>query len=243
MQFLERLVTFLAVVTVLVVVSLVTFFSIYPLKSGIPDEAIKTQEATIRWLENGGRVTSPNSAPKMVDLSAFENRRRQARRSSGKPVQAPKAAEVAQQTKSKSFDNYVSTAGRDIPKDEQVPGIPWVRYQPGVRYVRARSVPSLLHRQLQSFQEAYKAGKGAAGKFEDTKFGPAYRITWVQPKSHLADMAGIQSGDKILSVNGRKIGNSFTAAKQLYEELKNESRLAVKVLRNGKPTVLSFQVK
>jgi hypothetical protein len=241
MGILEKIVTFLSVLTVIAVGVCVTFFTFVPKKSGMPDEVIISQLALNEWLDRERNPTKKRN--QFVDAIQINKMVRSNQQKSGKA--APKRLsqkEIAAKTRSAKFDNYFESTGQSIPKSEAVPAIPWVRIQEGVRYVKPKKVPAILYDKLQHFQDAFDSAKEGGGEFEETEFGSAYRINWVKPKSHLSKVAGLRPGDKILSVNGHKIGNSFTAARQLYDTLKNEKRFAVKVLRDGQPTMLSFSV-
>ncbi len=145
---------------------------------------------------------------------------------------APKPAQPGQP------DNYIANEGEQIPVNEQVPGVPWLRRQEGVTYMRPESVPQVVAERYKGFDEAWQAAQQGAGEFVDGK----YKINWVDPNSLLATKVGLQPGDQIVSVNGRPVGNTFGANRQLYDSLKGSKQFAVKVLRNGQDVVLSFFV-
>jgi len=242
----ERLILIVVGLVVVVAGVCVVFFTMVPKKSGMPDEAVTSQLLVDEWLNVRRRIARGDRTPtsEMITLDTIKGHQRRTgsggAASAGQPV---KMAEVAKKTKSADYDNYVESDGKPIPEAEAVPGIPWLRYQRGVSYTRLKKVPRILYEKVQHFQDAYDAAQQGGGEFKESEFGPSYRINWVQPDSTLGKVAGLRPGDQILSINGNKIGNSFTAARGLYEQLKNEKRFAVKVLRGGKPTVLSFNVK
>lgn len=246
MIILERIITILSVLTVLLIGSAVTFFTIVPKKSGMPDEVIDSELSLNDWLEEKRNPKSNGAKRKQFAVITPAQARPKTPGSKNKPAARPKQVnlqQIAAQTKKKSYDNYIEADGKTIPQNQAVSGIPWLRYQEGVTYYKPKKIPRILHEKLQHFEDAYEAAQQGGGEFKETPFGTAYNINWVNPKSHLSKVAGLQPGDKILSINGHKIGNSFTAARGLYDELKNESRFAVKILRNNKPTVLSFSMK
>lgn len=240
MGFVEKLVTIFSVLIVVANGSLVTFYTIVPRNSGIPDEAIESEIILNEWLDD--EQNPGQRGQKFVNVQEISQIVRKIRKKTG-AKKALSKSQIAAKTKSAKFDNYFESSGKAVPKDEAHPQIPWIRIQEGVRYVKPKRVSPLMYKKVQHFQDAFDSAKDGGGEFEETEFGPAYRINWVKPKSHLSKVAGLQPGDKILSVNGHKIGNSFTAARQLYDQLKNEKKFAVKVLREGQPTMLSFSVK
>jgi hypothetical protein len=253
MALLEKLVTILTVLMVLASGALVTLFSLLKLKeSGYDPVAITATIKMTEWIENAGKVGPASQAPVLIDVNALPIAERPIAARNAAPVNLD---QIAKETKATDFDRYVATSGESLPKDEAVPNIPWVRYQPGVTYVKPRTIPEVLHQKLQHFPDAYQAAQKGGGELEETPYGNAWHIKWLDTKgggaggagggdeNYLANLAGLRSGDKIISVNGHKIGNSFTAARQLYDQLRNEKQFAVKILRGGKPTVLSFSVK
>jgi hypothetical protein len=243
MGIIEKLVTFLAVLIVIAVGACVGFFTYWPKKSGMPGVTINSAIDLNDWFKEQRDPQSNGIKKEYVDIEGINNTVRKIKtKKNGASVKQLTKKQIASKTKSSKFDNYFESSGRPIPKNEAVPKIPWVRIQEGVRYVKPKKVPRILYDKIQHFEDAFDSAKDGGGEFEETEFGSAYRINWVKPKSHLSRVAGLRKGDKILSVNGHKIGNSFTAARQLYDQLKNEKRFAVKVLRDGQPTMLSFSV-
>lgn len=254
MPIFEKVVTILVIITVVLIGGSVTAFSVaesfYNVKirqSGTPDEVIQSQLSINDWVDGRRAALEGRAAPPpVIRLDSIADRLAELRarraRNGGKAGPLTRK-EVAANIKGKGFDNYVNTEGRPIPPDESVPGIPWVRLQEGVDvYVQPKRVPQVLYDKLQHFPDAYEEAQQGGGEFEETEFGPAYRINWVNPKSYLGKVAGLEGKDRIISVNGRPVGNSFTAGQQLFEELKNETKFAVKVLRGGKVTMLSFSI-
>ena len=68
----------------------------------------------------------------------------------------------------------------------------------------------------------------------------AYVLDSVDDKSLLRTKIGLQQGDQVISVNGHPVGNSVSAGRGLYEQLKSERRFAIKVRRKGQETILSY---
>lgn len=240
MGLLEKLITIFSVLVVLANGSLVTFYTFVPRNSGIPDQAIDSEIILNEWLDD--EQNPEQRGKKFVDVREIRQIVQKIRKKTGAKAALSKA-QIAAKTKSSQFDNYFESSGSAVPKDEAHPKIPWIRIQEGVRYVKPKRISPLMYKKVQHFQDAFDSAKDGGGEFEETNFGPAYRINWVKDTSPLGKVAGLKAGDKILSVNGHKIGNSFTAARQLYDQLKNEKKFAVKVLRDGQPTMLSFAVK
>ena len=131
------------------------------------------------------------------------------------------------------------------PKSEQVPGLPgWIRREPGVRYLRPRRVPATLVRRYRAVDKAVELMKEPRGQFLQGPMGTTFRVDDIPDRSYLKDPVGLEPGDEIISVNGVKIeGVGITAAKAIYNQIKDADRFAVKVLRRGRIQVLSFTVK
>jgi hypothetical protein len=243
MSILEKLVTLLSALTVLLVGTGVTFSTIIPKESGTPKIAEQTELKVTQWLTEAADKAAGRSSSGIIQPVEFTAQGTPRVGKTGRPAPRIDKKEIAKRTKEASFDNYVEADGRPIPPEQAVQGVPWLRAQPGVTYYRPKKVPRILYEKVQHFRDAIDTAREGGGEFLETPYGNAYKVTWVKPGSHLNGVVGLTPGDQILSVNGHKIGNSFTAARQLYEQLKNEKRFAVKVLRDGQPTMLSFTVK
>jgi hypothetical protein len=135
-------------------------------------------------------------------------------------------------------ENYIDTTGNVPPQERADPNIAWLRKEPGVTYYKPEQVPEILYQKFQSFDDAFEVAQQGGGEFVDGR----YRVNWIQPDSYLTTKLGLQPGDEVISVNGHPVGNSFSAGRAMYDQLKNEKRFAVKVLRGGSPVVLSFSV-
>jgi hypothetical protein len=237
MELLEKLVSVVAVIVIVLVAALVGIFSfVIQQSSGISHEEEVAAIAVDDWLTDARRAAGgqgpasrvllmANAPSPMGGVTATPNGQ--------KPnTAAPKPAQPGHP------DNYIANEGEQIPVNEQVPGVPWLRRQEGVTYMRPESVPQVVAERYKGFDEAWQAAQQGAGEFVDGK----YKINWVDPNSLLATKVGLQPGDQIESVNGRPVGNTFAANRQLYDSLKGSKQFAVKVLRNGQEVVLSFFV-
>lgn len=239
-ELLEKLVFALAVFAIVVVGLFVGVFSFVIQKSsGISEEEAVAAMQVDDWLQSSRRIAAGGPAivanqPMFIGRDPVGG---VAATPGGKPA-AGGNAPVAQTAVPGQPDNYIAREGEQIPQNEQVPGIPWLRQQPGVAYMPPQSVPDVVYQRYQGFDEAYNVALQGAGEFQDGK----YKINWVAPDSLLTTKIGIQPGDQIISVNGHPVGNSMGAGRQLYDSLKGEKRFAVKVMRNGRETMLSFFV-
>jgi hypothetical protein len=236
----EKLVTALSAVTILVVAACVTFFSIVQKSSGIDSSVELTAVDTSKWLADQrslarGEQAGPTIIPVPPMAPAPGAPGGVAAASGAKPGEQGKPAAPGKK------DEYFDAAG-NIPKTEQVPGIPWVRQQPGVVYYRPEGVPQIVAQKYTSFDDAWSLAQEGGGEFVQTDRGPAYKIRWIDENSMLRKIGGLQSDDVVISVNGHPVGNSFASGKQMYDQLKGEKRFAVKVLRHGQEVVLSYYV-
>ena len=236
-ELLEKIVIALAVLAIVLVAGLVSVFSfVTPLSSGISKEEETATLNIEKWLEDARRVASGQAVitgPVAIWTEPAHGGGGVAVTPGGQqPAPAAPKAQPGQQ------DNYIAHEGETISQQEQVPGIPWLRKQEGVTYMRPEAVPQIVAERYRGFEEAWQAAQQGAGEFVDGK----YRINWVDPNSLLATKVGIQQGDQIISVNGHPVGGSFSAGRQLYDSLKGEKHFAVKVLRNGQEVMLSFYV-
>ena len=234
---LEKLITLLTGLAVLLVAATVGLLSFMPLRSGIPPEAIAAVTEVDSWLQaqrtarNGGRPMQQNIP--MIAASPVVPGQESAASGSGGPG-ATKAPS--------NYFNQQETA--QLPPQEVVPGYPWLRKVPGVAYMPPQGVPKLVYQHYQSFQATWDLAQSGGGEFVTTEKGDnAYQVNWVDPASMLATKIGLQPGDKVVSVNGQPIGTSVAAGRALYDQLKNESKFAVLVERGGQQVVLSFFVR
>lgn len=238
----EKLILFMAGLAVVGVAGFVTFCSMLPggLRSGIPKvvevSALETQD----WLDKQRRLTGRAGAEPVKfeagDTAFF------------KPaVAAPASQGGGGDGGGKSgpapTTDYFVVEG-DVPQAEQVPGFPWLRQVPGVRYSQPQKVPDVLYRKYQSFEATWDLVQEGGGSFVNTDDGKtAYQVNWIDEQSYLATRVGLRPGDKVVSVNGQPIGTSLGAGKAMYEQLKGEKRFAVLIERGGSPMVLSFFVQ
>ena len=233
MELLEKLVSVVAVIVIVLVAALVGVFSfVIQQSSGISHEEEVAAIAVDDWLGEARQASAGQHLSKVI-VQAGPVGAAVATPNGQKPGgTAPKPAQPGQP------DNYIANEGEQIPVNEQVPGVPWLRRQEGVTYMRPESVPQVVAERYKGFDEAWQAAQQGAGEFVDGK----YKINWVDPNSLLATKVGLQPGDQIVSVNARPVGNTFGANPQLYYSLKGSKQFAVKVLRNGQDVVLSFFV-
>ncbi len=188
------------------------------------------------WLENQRRRRSGKPPAKVQE---WVNVTPPARQTSGGQSAAPKTKEEVAEV----INQYFQTDGQ-IPKAEQVPGIPWLRRVPGVRkYARPKAVPQVLYRKYQSFKDAWDLVQEGGGEFVETDAGTAYQINWIQDSSYLFTRIGLRPGDRVISVNGQPVGQSVGAGKAMYDNLRGEKRFAVLIERKGQKLVLSYFVQ
>ena len=233
-ELLEKVVTVFAVVAIVIVATMVGVFSfVIPRSSGISAEEANADQEVIDWLAmarriaNGQPATPVNIQPIFVSAPAAGG-------VAVKPGQ-PNAPATPPPALPPGVSN-VAKPGETIPVDQQVPGIPWLRQQPGVSYYQPQEISNVQYQRLQGFDEAFQAAQAGAGEFVNGK----YKITWVDPNNGLAQKVGLQPGDQIISVNGLPVGNSFNANRQLYDSLKGQHQFAVLVNRGGQNVMLSF---
>lgn len=234
-EFVEKLVFALAVVAIMMVAGLVGFFSfVFQKDSGISLEECEATDKCDKWLSDarllaaGQQLPQTNvmfQAPSAVAGTATP----------GSPGVTPKPSEPL---KPGQVDTYIVKDGETIPQQEQVPGVPWLRKQEGVTYMRPEAVPQIYYEKYQAFDDAWSEAQRGAGEFVDGR----YKINWVDPASLLGTKVGLHEGDEIISVNGHPIGGSFNASRGLYDSLKSEKHFAVKVRRGGADVILSFYV-
>lgn len=240
----EKLILFMAGLAVVGVAGFVTFCSMLPggLRSGIPRvvevSALETQD----WLDKQRRITGRAGAEPVQfqagDTAFFKPA------TGGAPAAGGGSANAGggQSGPAPTTDYFVSQG--DVPQTEQVPGFPWLRQVPGVRYSQPQKVPDVLYRKYQSFEATWDLVQEGGGSFVNTNDGKtAYQVNWIDEQSYLATRVGLRPGDKVISVNGQPIGTSLGAGKAMYEQLKGERRFAVLIERNGSPMVLSFFVQ
>jgi S1-C subfamily serine protease len=235
-ELLEKLVFSLAVLAIVMVAALVGVFSfVIQQSSGISKEEEVAAIAMDEWLADARSIaqTGVSRADARLVPIYEEPVRAGAPGANGAKGGTPAPSAVPGQP-----DPYVAQNGEQIPQDQQVPGIPFIRKQPGVIYMPPQTVPEVVYQRYQGFNEAYEEALKGAGEFVDGR----YKITWVAPDSLLSTKVGIQPGDQIISVNGHPVGNSMGAGRQLYDSLKGEKHFAVKVLRNGREVMLAFAV-
>lgn len=235
----EKLVTVLVALTIVLVAACVTFFTVVIQKSsGVEDNIAFSIFDTTRWLDEQRRRAHGDQGGPQIPMVPM------APTPAPAASTAPPAAGTAAAAQVAKRDNYIEDDESKIPPAEQVPGVPWLRRQPGVIYYRPEAVPQIVAQKYQAFDEVWHVAQEGGGEFVQAQNGAtAYKVNWIQEQSMLRRMIGLRDGDLVLSVNGHPIGSSFAAGKQLYDQLKNEKRFAVKVLRNNQELVLSYFVK
>lgn len=233
---LEKLITFLTALALLLVALTVTALSFMPLRSGIPKEAAEAVDEVGTWLDGQRRARNGGQPLRKFIAEAS-------------PVipgqQQPAGPGTAKGgTKTAAPSDYYVGSDAALPPQESVPGYPWLRKVPGVAYMQPQGVPKLVYQRYQSYQETWDLAQSGGGEFVTTEKGDnAYQINWVDPTSMLATKIGLQPGDKVVSVNGQPIGTSVNAGRALYDSMKSETRFAVLVERGGQQVVLSFFVR
>lgn len=243
-ELLEKVVFGFAVVAILLVGGLVVFFTILPKESGISREEIDADESVSRWyrdavaIANGQRPPSENRMllqappPSAVAVATPGTPGRPGTPQAGNNGQPPQV--VVQQT----GNDYIRTTG-EVPMNERVdPNIPWLRKEANVSYMRPEPVSELLYQKYQSIDDVMEVAQQGGGEFVDGR----YKINWIAENSDLSKKLGLQNGDEVISVNGHPVGNSFSAGRAMYDQLKNEKKFAVKVRRGGADIVLSYYV-
>lgn len=242
-ELVEKITFAFAAIAIVLVAALVVTCSIFPKETGISKEEVDATIAVDDWLDkaravaNGQQLNTSKvllqAAPPPAVASPVQPGRPGA--PGAKSDGAGNVNVVSRPVP--SGENYIDTKG-NVPPQERVEGIPWLRKQEGVTYMRPESVPQILYEKYQSFEDAWDVAQQGGGEFVDGR----YKINWIQPDSYLTTKVGLQPGDEVISVNGHPVGNSFTAGLAMYNQLKGEKRFAVKVRRNGQDVVLSFFV-
>jgi membrane-associated protease RseP (regulator of RpoE activity) len=243
-ELLEKLVLVLAVISVLVVGGIVTLFSIIPLRSGIPDVAIDSELATQDWLYDKRADVHGWQKPEDGVVMVIQGPQvpvGPSRRGADGVVVAANGVALPPPPTEYATDYF--NASDSAPSSGQViEGYPWLRQVEGVAYAQPQPVSPLLYRKYQTFEDAWNLSQEGFGGFVETEAGTAYEVQGVDPNSLLATRMGLQPGDRVISINGRPISAGANAGKQLYDQLKDETRFAVLVERNNQQVVLSFYV-
>lgn len=238
---LEKLITILAGLAILLVAATVALLSFLPpLRTGISADVAKACDDVSTWLEQQ-RAIKQGRNPGAIGAStvAVRPQEGQVQTATGETVAAssPKAPSPK--------EYFVSDASGGVSGPGEVfPEHPWIRRAPGVAYVAPKPVNRLLYQRYQSFEASFSEAQSGGGEFVTTESGEnAYQVNWVDPNSMLAQKLGLQPGDKVISVNNQPVGTSVEAGRQLYGQLKNETKFAVLVDRAGQKMVLSFFVR
>jgi membrane-associated protease RseP (regulator of RpoE activity) len=138
---------------------------------------------------------------------------------------------------------YVSPEEQLELDGDTVPGYPWLRRLPGVRYARPVAVPELLYRYYQDPVRAGELARQIEGRYRRLDDGrTAWEVVGLTPGSVLANRLGLQPGDRVLSVNGIELDDRPDAA-TLFEQLGREERFAVLLERAGEEVVFSYYVR
>jgi hypothetical protein len=231
-ELVEKMIFALAVVAIMMVAGLVGFFSFLIQKdSGISLEECQATDNCDKWLSDARTLASGQQVSTSGVLLAAGPMNTGAGGAGGAAKAAPKVAPG-------QVDTYIVKDGESIPQQEQVPGVPWLRKQEGVTYMKPEAVPQIYYEKYQAFDDAWSEAQRGSGEFVDGR----YKINYVDPSSLLGTKVGLREGDEIESVNGQPIGASFNASRGLYDSLKGEKHFAVKVRRGGQDVILSFYV-
>jgi hypothetical protein len=242
-ELLEKLVFLASVLAVVAVGATVGLLSIMPPRSGIPDVAVEAELSTIDWLEDQRVKKHGNRMPGHQEILVQAAPVVQQRPGGAAAGGGNSGDGGGEPTAPPAPSNYFNTGGSNLPPGEVIEGYPWLRKVPGVSYHRPKRMPRILYSKYQSFEDSFELAQQGGGEFVTAAGGEdAYQVNWVDPNSMLARRLGLKDGDKIISVNGNPIGNSVAAGKGLYEQLKNETKFAVMVERQGRRELLSFYV-
>ncbi|MGE0711498.1 MAG: hypothetical protein AB7N76_24565 [Planctomycetota bacterium] len=238
---LEKLVTALVVLTVLTVgggVAALTMAFPGGLRSGVPDVAVRSDLATSDWREKWLNAKDPTRVQVTVIPDA-PNRPT----APGQPAAAPQTPEAKKEEAIQKSKDYFASNQPLAPDDRVFQEVPWLKKVPGVAYRRPRRVSQFVYQKFQSFNDTWNAAQAGGGEFTETADKQtAYKINWVDPRSELATMVGLQPQDKVIAINGQPIGQSVEAGRAMYEQLKGQKKFAVMIERNGRRMVLPFYV-
>lgn len=255
MQFVERLIIVLTSLLVLAAGAGVAFVTYVPVRTGIYKEQPAIDYKVGRWLAKkrgrpvGGQlvhVEANKPRPGRQGVARASSKGAAAGLASKRPAGARAGRVAARDAFPASESAYAVDYFADgvaFPKQEQVPGIPWIRREPGVRYYSPDRIPASLYRRYQSVEAAVDLMKETRGKFEVGPKGSTFMLNGLAKDSYLGSIAGLKAGDRLISVNGIRIkGTGLSAAKAIYAKVKNARHFAVKVIRQGQPTMLTFTV-
>lgn len=213
LDLLERVSFVVAFSAILLTSAVVSFFSfVLPKESGISIEECRATDLCLQWLAGSRQLAHP--VPVLL---------------LGPAVAGPEPTVSVED---------VAREGEAIPLERQVPGVPWLLRHEGVVSMQPRAIPQIIHDKLQGFDDAFAEAQQASGEFQDGR----YRLTWVEPSSLLGTTLGLREGDEIVSVNGHPVGQTFAAARGLYDMLRSQKRFAVRLRRGGQDVMLSFHV-
>jgi hypothetical protein len=245
---LEKIVVALTGLSILTAGTGVTVFSFINKSSGISEEAVISETNKDAWLSQlrelaaggtggSGPIFVAPPAPAQAPVAP-------AGQTPAQPTTPGQAAAPSPSPQGHIAQAPVSPVGDSIPQHEQVRGIPWVRQEPGVQYFRPVPVSPMVYAKYQAFDDAYQEALRGGGEFVQSPGGAGYQVNWLDENSVIRKQFGIRAGDVLISVNGHPIGQSMTAGRQLYDQLKNEKRFLVKVYRPNQGVIgLSAYVK
>lgn len=233
---LEKLTYVLTAFTLFAVSSAVAAASLFPGggRSGFPPALQGSVLATGSWLANARAAQGGHALQLDGGYEPAPSR-------TAPPRRAPTPTRGAESPLGPVVETFYEE-GASIPRAEQVPGIPWLRRRPGVRYRRPRTVPRILHDKYQSLEDALSLTEEGGGQFVETAHGTGYQVDWLKQDSLLATLVGLRPGDQLLAINGQPIGPSVSAGRALFEHLREAKRVAVLVERRGELVVLTFEV-
>ncbi len=119
-------------------------------------------------------------------------------------------------------------------------------YEPGVVVGEATEyetiyLPQAVKQKYRHFEDLYDLGM-TASSVEIEKDGQLYvQIEEMNEGSPLQERLGFQPGDILISVNGNQANSDN--ARQLYEQLKNETQFRVEIERDGQRLIIPYQVR
>lgn len=245
LDLLEKLIISATILLVLLVSAAVGAASYLPPRTGHDVNIVDGEIAFLAWREQYSQPnTNPSSKNNSPNLPKNNSKPTTNKRSRIVRVSAPKQYSSNRSPQQVTYSKDYFQDGQHFPKNQAVQSIPWLRYEPGVSYHYPKLIPASLVERFQAVDAAVSLMKEPRGFFKETPNGNSFTIQALPKKSYLSSVVGLQKGDRLISVNGHLIrGVGISAAKEIYNEVKNAKHFAVKVERNGKLQVLTFTVK
>lgn len=240
----EKFIVLLTVLTVLLATGAVVVGTLLPFRTGISRGVIDSELSMMRFFGQNLTPAAPirgDGAP--IALPAAAGPAPVGSAPGRRQPQPPPRARAENFARVAFTSNYFAREGSFGTRD-QVSGIPWLRREPDVIYYPPRPVPRSLVQRYQAVESAVELMRESKGFFKEEAGGQTFTISKVDRSSYLSSVVGLQPGDKILSVNGHKIeGVGIGAAKAIYNEIRNETKFAVKIERGGRIQVLTFSIR